>query len=328
LPVGEVQNLLMEQRLPLFKKASNEEFKELFVSLRASAKFTYSFLILMVLSTLIATTGLFANSAPVIIGAMILAPLMSPIVSLAMGVVRAERTLIGQSFKTLTIGVFMALFFAFLLTFFLPLDTITPEMKSRLNPNLLDLMVAIFSGMSGAYAASKEEVAKSLAGVAIAVALVPPLGVTGIGIGMGNIDVVYGSFLLFLANLFGMTLSAALTFVVLGYAPVTKATKGVLYSFILMAIVAVPLVLSFQSLIQKNHYMNALQFTKPLDINNKRITIEVEDVMNKSTPLRVRIQAVSNTQLDSKDYKQIKQHIQLRLHKEVVLEVVPKIVVY
>ncbi|MBN2782165.1 MAG: hypothetical protein JXQ66_02875, partial [Campylobacterales bacterium] len=85
LPAGEMNEMLINRGLPLFKKAAEDQFRELFLSLRGSAKFSYVFLTLMILSTLLATTGLFANSAPVIIGAMILAPLMAPIVSLAMG---------------------------------------------------------------------------------------------------------------------------------------------------------------------------------------------------------------------------------------------------
>ncbi len=212
----------------------------------------------MLLSTLLATTGLFANSAPVIIGAMILAPLMAPIISLSMGVIRTDKYLLFKSIRTLSIGIFMALLFSSIYTLFIPLEQITAEMQGRLHPNLLDLLVAIFSGIAGAYATAKEEVAKSLAGVAIAVALVPPLSVTGIGIGLGNIDVIYGSFLLFLTNLVGITLSAALTFIVLGFAPLKKAKKGVFYTSIIMTIIAIPLVLSFLKVVDRNKYFEDL----------------------------------------------------------------------
>jgi uncharacterized hydrophobic protein (TIGR00271 family) len=212
LPKGELKNILINNKIPLFKKASDDDFKDLLTALKDSSKFSATYLILMILSTLLATTGLFANSAPVIIGAMILAPLMAPIISLSMGVIRTDQFLLFKSIQTLAIGIFMALLFSSIYTIFIPLDQITAEMQGRLHPNLLDLLVAVFSGIAGAYATSKEEVAKSLAGVAIAVALVPPLSVTGIGIGLGNIDVIYGSFLLFITNLVGITLSASLTF--------------------------------------------------------------------------------------------------------------------
>ena len=78
----------------------------------------------------------------------------------------------------------------------MPIDNLTAEMQSRISPTLLDLAVAVVSGIAGAYAHAKEEIAKSLAGVAIAVALVPPLSVAGIGVGWGDWDMASGAFLL------------------------------------------------------------------------------------------------------------------------------------
>ena len=327
LPVGEMNNILIDERLPLFKKASEDDFKELFLSLRSSAKFSYIFLILMILSTLLATTGLFANSAPVIIGAMILAPLMSPIISLSMGVVRAENLLIEQSARTLSIGISMALLFSALFTFFIPLEQITPEMQVRLNPNLLDLMIAILSGIAGAYASSKEEIAKSLAGVAIAVALVPPLSVTGIGIGLGSFDLIYGSFLLFVTNLIGITLSAALTFIVLGYSPVTKAKKGLYYTTSLLVIITIPLVLSFYDMVVKNNYLNSLQSVNSITINQEKVELNIRDVKFDDDVLVIDLQSISSKPLTHDEYKIIRKSMEEELGEKVILEVSPKIIV-
>lgn len=327
LPVGEMNNILIDERLPLFKKASEEDFKELFLSLRASAKFSYIFLVLMILSTLLATTGLFANSAPVIIGAMILAPLMAPIISLSMGVVRAENMLIEQSIRTLAIGISMAVLFSALFTFFIPLQQITSEMQGRLNPTLLDLMVAVFSGIAGAYANSKEEIAKSLAGVAIAVALVPPLSVTGIGIGLGSFDVIYGSFLLFMTNLIGITLSAALTFIVLGYSPVTKAKKGLYYTSALLAVITIPLVISFYDMVIKNNYLNSLQKIKSITLDNENIELNIRDVKFDKGILVIDLQSISSKPLTHDEYLTIRENIEKKLGEKIILEVSPKIVV-
>ncbi|WP_207561727.1 TIGR00341 family protein [Sulfurimonas aquatica] len=327
LPHGEMNKFLIDKKLPLFKKASEDDFKELFLNLRSSAKFTYVFLILMILSTLLATTGLFANSAPVIIGAMILAPLMAPIISLSMGVVRAENLLISQSIRTLSIGIVMALFFSAIFTFIIPLERITPEMQGRLNPNILDLMVAILSGIAGAYANSKEEVAKSLAGVAIAVALVPPLSVTGIGIGLGSFDVIYGSFLLFITNLIGITLSAALTFIVLGYSPVTTAKKGIYYTSVLLTIITIPLIFSFADMIEKNKYMSDLESVKSIILHEEKIELNIYDVKLNNDVLVVDLQSISEKPLTHEEYVKIKQSIEKKLQRRIVLEVTPMIIV-
>lgn len=148
LPKGEMKTLLLTQAVPLFKKASEEDFKELFLALKESAKPSSIYIVLMVLSTLLATTGLFQNSAPVIIGAMILAPLMAPIISLSMGVVRGDSFFISNSLKTLFYGIATALVFSCIFTYSMPLDILTDEMRGRLNPNVLDLMVAIISGIA------------------------------------------------------------------------------------------------------------------------------------------------------------------------------------
>lgn len=328
LPAGEMNNILIDERLPLFKKASEDDFKELFLNLRSNAKFSYIFLILMILSTLLATTGLFANSASVVIGAMILAPLMAPIISLSMGVVRAENTLIEQSIKTLLIGIGMALLFSAIFTFLIPLHQTTSQMQERLNPTLLDLMVAILSGIAGAYASSKEEIAKSLAGVAIAVALIPPLSITGIGIGLGSFDVIYGSFLLFVTNLIGITLSAALTFIVLGYSPVTKAKKGLYYTTALLGVITIPLVLSFYDMVVNNNYLNSLESITSITVNQKKVELNIRNVKFNDDVLIIDLQSISSKPLTHGEYKTIKESLEKKLGEKIILEVSPKIIVH
>ena len=323
LPKGELKNILINNKIPLIKKASDDDFKDLLTVLKDNSKFSVTYLILMILSTLLATTGLFANSAPVIIGAMILAPLMAPIISLSMGIIRTDQFLLFKSIKTLAIGIFMALLFSSVYTLFIPLEQITAEMQGRLHPNLLDLLVAVFSGIAGAYATSKEEIAKSLAGVAIAVALVPPLSVTGIGIGLGNFDVIYGSFLLFITNLVGITLSAALTFIVLGFAPVTKAKKGVFYTSLIMAIVAIPLFLSFMKVVDRNKYLDDLNSIKTITINKEKIDLKINTIENRKDNILVNIEVISNKPLSLTTYNSIKNKLQEKTDKKIVLKVTP-----
>jgi uncharacterized membrane protein len=217
----------------------------------------------------------------------------------------------------------MALLFSSIYTLFIPLEQITSEMQGRLHPNLLDLLVAIFSGIAGAYATSKEEVAKSLAGVAIAVALVPPLSVTGIGIGLGNFDVIYGSFLLFITNLVGITLSAALTFIVLGFAPVTKAKKGVFYTSIIMAIVSIPLFLSFMKVVDRYKYFDELNSIKSISIHQENVDLNIKTIENRKDNILVNIEVVSSKPLSIIDYKIIKDKLKERTKKRIVLKVTP-----
>lgn len=327
LPKGEIEELLISGKVPLLHKASDEDMKDTLTLLRDNSKTSSIFIILMILSTLLATVGLFQDSTPSVIGAMILAPLMAPIISLSMGVTRSDNMLTQRSIKTLGLGIISALIFSSLLTLLIPLDIQTSQMSSRVHPNLLDLFVAIFSGIAGAYASSKEEVAKSLAGVAIAVALVPPLAVVGIGIGWGDLSMILGSSLLFLTNLFGMILSASLTFLVLGFAPIHRAKKGIIYSTIILLFLSIPLYFSFQSLISQSNDYDILRHLEINNINTKNIKINILGVNNSTkNSVDLEIEIISKQLLGEKDYELLKANIAQKLNKDIILTISPKIV--
>ena len=143
-----------------------------------------------------AAVGLFLDSAAVIIGAMLLAPLMTPIVSLAMGVLRGDHSLQKNSAIKIIVGVVIALLASACFSLLFPHKPVTSEMLARINPTLLDLAVAVLSGIAAAYAKSYREIIQNLAGVAIAVALVPPLAVAGIGIGNLDLSITLETFLI------------------------------------------------------------------------------------------------------------------------------------
>ncbi|MGY6559498.1 MAG: DUF389 domain-containing protein [Nitritalea sp.] len=258
LPTGELRKELISRKLPLTRHATTDEFKGLFTTLRDNAQLTPSYLVLMALSTIIATFGLFGDSSPVIIGAMILAPLMSPIISLGMGVLRQDTSMVQNSIRTIGFGMLIGYAFAVVITWFTPLNTLNAEISARIRPNLLDLGVAAASGIAGAYAHAKEEVAKTLAGVAIAVALVPPLAVSGIGLGWGDPNVFGGALLLLATNLAGMVLAAAVTFLILGFSPFGLAKKGILLSLFLVLVISTPLAFGFSKMVKENKLVQQL----------------------------------------------------------------------
>jgi uncharacterized hydrophobic protein (TIGR00271 family) len=328
LPKGEMKSLIIDGKLPLFPKAADEEFKELFTSLRESAKLGSIFITLMILSTLLATTGLFQNSAPVIIGAMILAPLMAPIISLSMGIIRVDSDLIRNSLFTLGIGISLAILVAFTATLIFPIEVLTSEIKARANPNTLDLLVAIFSGIAGAYANSKSEVAKSLAGVAIAVALVPPLSVIGIGLGWGEVSVALGSFLLFITNLVGITLAAAVTFIFLGYSPIKRAKKGIITVSVLLTLISIPLSFSFYDMIERSSDFAKLNQTQRMQLGELTVQINVIRVKSSnSDSATVEVEVVSDEILHKAGYQELKSKLEAQLGKSLTLEVKPKLIV-
>lgn len=314
LPVGEAITEMVSKKLPFIAHAATEEFKDLYHLLYENATTSPAFLTLMVLSTLLASVGLFANSAPVIIGAMILAPLMAPIISLSMALVRQDTSLLSSSIKTLLIGLCLSLGFASMASFIMPMETVTSEIAARLSPSLLDLAVAVLSGIAGAYAHARIEAAKSMAGVAIAVALVPPLAVTGIGLGWLDFYVAWGAFLLFLTNLAGIVLAAALTFLFLGFAPFTLAKKGLGIAFIAVVVVSVPLAFSFMRLSDESSIMQQLEGKKIGQVTIRQVRARAIQPLELSVEL-VTPSALTNGKLDV-----IKAEIELQLQREVIME--------
>src|SRR5690606_35827184 len=134
LPTGEKREELTKRKLPLFPPATTEEFQDLFKVLKENGRITAPYMIMMILSTLIATFGLFGNSSPVIIGAMILAPIITPIVSFAMGMVRYDVNMLKTGIMTILAGTVVALIFAAGVSMIIPLKVLTPEIDARLSP--------------------------------------------------------------------------------------------------------------------------------------------------------------------------------------------------
>jgi uncharacterized hydrophobic protein (TIGR00271 family) len=163
-------------------------------------------------SSAIATFGLLENSAAVIIGAMIVAPLLAPIQALAYGVLDGSVRKIRASCISLSAGSVLAVGVATLLAKAIGLTVLGSEVMSRTRPNLLDLGIAFAAGLVGGFARTRPAISNTVAGTAIAVALMPPLCVLGIGLAAGEYRIAGGALLLFATNLCGITVASTLVF--------------------------------------------------------------------------------------------------------------------
>ncbi len=315
LPVGEAAKELSARKLPFIKRASPDEFKDLFMVLRENARIKSNYMVLMVLSTVLATLGLFANSSPVVIGAMILAPLMAPIISLSMASLRQDKKLVVASAFTILAGLGIAFAFAVFFTWITPIHTANEEILARTRPNLLDLGIAVISGIAGAYAHAREEVAKTLAGVAIAVALVPPLAVAGIGFGWMNWSIFFGASLLLFTNLAGMVLAGSVTFMILGFSPFRLATKGLFISLIIVIIFSIPLALGFNRMIFEHRVVQKLDGWQTENITLRDVRVQ------NTKPLSLSLRLVSSHPLDDAEMDRLKMQIEEKLDQEVMLEI-------
>ncbi len=177
------------------------------------------FWVVLLLSGTIALFGLATNATAVVIGAMLVAPLLGPLLGLSLALAVGDGRLAIQTAATVALGALGVVALAALLTLALPFHEVTPEILARTRPTLLDLAIAVASGLAGAVVTVSREtrLSASIPGVAIAVALIPPLAVAGFGVGTGwQWDLISGALLLFGANLGGIVLSGMLVFMLVG----------------------------------------------------------------------------------------------------------------
>mgnify|MGYP002780613895 FL=1 len=173
------------------------------------ARLDRKFLLLVVLSTAIATLGLLQSSAAVVIGAMLVSPFLGPIMGIGFGLATLESTLIRRALLTLATGVAVAVLIAMLMVWISPVQDVTAELRARTQPTLLDLGVAVVGGIAGVYAILRR-LSGVMVGVAIATALVPPLSTIGFGLATGRPDFALGAALLFLTNTLAIAFAATL----------------------------------------------------------------------------------------------------------------------
>lgn len=226
--------------------------------LAAGARLTANYLALVAASCAIATFGLLENSAAVIIGAMIVAPLMSVIQAIAFGALQGSVRTMLRGAVTLAVGVVGALLFAALLSRAVGITEFGSEILGRTRPTLLDLGIALAAGAIGAFARVRSEIANTLAGTAIAVALMPPLCVAGIGIASADWSIARGAALLFVTNLFGITLASMVVFFLAGVEK-KRAGTAIAWTVGLTALIAVPLAYGFETLAREAALQSALR---------------------------------------------------------------------
>ncbi len=193
-----------------------EVLKDIYLDSSISA----SYFLTLTIANWIALSGLITNSAAVIIGAMLISPLMSPILNIGFAFITGDRFVWSNSFKKIVSGVVLTLVTAAIATYLSPLKGVTSEILSRTRPNLYDLLIALLAGTAGAAAlCTKKNYLTVVPGVAIATAVIPPLSVAGFGIGTWNIRIFAGGFFLFFTNFVAIIISTCLVFFIFGFRP-------------------------------------------------------------------------------------------------------------
>lgn len=213
-------------------------------SVKADVEFKGYNIYILVFSIFIASIGLNVNSTAVIIGAMLISPLMGPIVGVGMAVGISDIKLLYKSLKNLGITVLFSVATSFIYFKISPIHEDSHELLARTTPTILDALVAIFGGLAGIMAASRKVKTNAVPGVAIATALMPPLCTAGYGLANGNFHYFFGAFYLFLLNSVFISLSTIIVVRYVGFPKVDfinpkreKQVKRYIYAFIVAVLV-------------------------------------------------------------------------------------------
>jgi uncharacterized hydrophobic protein (TIGR00271 family) len=229
-----------------------QRIRQLITEFQQDARLDQVFVVLTLGSTLIASLGLLSNSAAVVIGAMIIAPWITPLRATAFGILRGRLPQVLQGLLTLFVGALITVSLSFLLGKVAGLPDFGNEVLSRTSPNLLDLGIALVAGGIAAYAKVRSEAVSSLAGTAIAVALVPPVCVMGLLLSADQWSLALGAGLLYLTNLLGI-LSGCLVVLAKsgpGLRHHMRRSRLSLISLALTAVLVLPLTSSFLDLVR------------------------------------------------------------------------------
>ncbi|GAA4742225.1 TIGR00341 family protein [Gordonia alkaliphila] len=191
---------------------------------------TSAFWTMLTLSGVIAVCGIATDSTATVIGAMIVAPLSTPILGLGLGIVTGRLALVRGSAVTILGGVAVVVVMGVLIAQILPNPAgvlSNSQVLGRTSPAIADLLAALATGLVGAIAITRRDVADVLPGVAIAISLVPPLGVVGVCLGSGAYSLAVGALVLFASNVLAMVVTGVLVFSLAGYRSAGEGRAGV-----------------------------------------------------------------------------------------------------
>lgn len=247
---------------------------------RRQANTTIDYVTLLGLSVVLATLGLVQDSVAVIIGAMLVAPLLGPLSAIAIGLVTARTPLFRRGAVTLALGTVAAIGVSLAVGLVLPLTGPTDQMLLRGAPSLLDVGVAMASGLVGAFATARKDIPAALAGVAIAAALVPPVCTVGLGMALGDASLAWGALLLYAINVSAVVATGAGAFWWFGLHPVEQdaATRRRIVSALMAAALALVVVTTVVGLVeaQRREQAAATQLETDLNVGEGVEVVDIE----------------------------------------------------
>jgi uncharacterized hydrophobic protein (TIGR00271 family) len=279
---------------------STADYADLIQGLRLGSRLSVDFLVMLSLSAVVASMGLLQDSPAVVIGSMLLAPLMTPMLGCGLALAQANPKLGNRALTSVGIGLLFTLAISTILGILTPGVELTPQIIARGDPTVLDLVVAVASAAAGAYALARPNLVGSIAGVAIATALVPPLCSVGLSLAYLNFSNAQGAALLFCTNFVAIVLAAAVTFRMMGVRATRAGSRQRIWVFRTVAVLGVA----------------ALLFCVPLQIALMRSLLEAKPQPTTYPLARKVIEALEDHIEDEPDIELIAAGRPSSLHDE------------
>lgn len=266
---------------------------------------------MLMCSVIIASIGLDRNSDAVIIGAMLISPLMSPILGIGLGIGINDKEVLKKSFIHFSAAILIAVISSTIYFALTPFGDITPAIFSRTEPNTLDVFVAIFGGLAGIISIARKDISTTLPGVAIATALMPPLCVTGYGIAKGDMNFALSAFYLFVLNTSFISIA---TYIIVRYLRfpyrryLNKRERFRNRFFVLLfgLLVIIPSFYILGQLLQKNNTQNIIKEFITNDLGDDKLNYDTHKIVetDSTSTLVLQFYGSSVTPKDEELYEQ------------------------
>ncbi|MBI4378577.1 MAG: TIGR00341 family protein [Nitrospinae bacterium] len=315
----------------LEKKAALINHKAVIKDLYLEVDISPGYFLTLTIANLIALNGLITNNTAVIIGAMLISPLMGPVLSFGFAFITEDTAMGRKAVKKLTVSIILTLLIAGIATYLSPLKDVTDEIIARTRPNLYDLIIAFLAGTAGAIAiCTKKSYITIVPGVAIATAVIPPLSVTGFGIGIGSIYIAWGGFFLFFTNFVAIIISTCIIFYIYGFRPAmieredaSNIKKRAVILIGILLIISIPLFYTLKTSIAEVRLRSNIQFVLKQEFDIKSRSHLSTFSYLKGMDESLEIHAVVNTvdYLKEAETGRIEKNIRDYLHRDVKLNI-------
>ena len=263
-------------------------------NIKSNISFRGANLWILACAIVIASVGLNVNSTAVIIGAMLISPLMGPIVGAGFALAIYDFELLKKSGKNLLIATIVSLIVATLYFYLSPFKVAQSELLARTSPNIYDVLIAFFGGLVGVIAITRVEKGNPIPGVAIATALMPPLCTAGYGIAMGNFSYFLGAFYLYTINCFFICISTFFILKYLKYKPIKtlnqRFEKQIRHGIsVLILVMIIPSFYLAYSLLQENKYNQKVEQFISNEFTDKGYTLIFKKVRFNTNPKKIEL---------------------------------------